>query len=501
MKLQLLDILVIAVYVIGLALLGLHFGRKQTTTETYFVAKRSIPSWALGISLLGTLITSVTFIAYPGAAYGSNWSLLVPGFLALVILAIVGAKVIPFYRHEVRMSAYEYFGKRFGRTARIYSSITFALGHLSKMAFVFYLLSLTVNSITGWSIDRIILALGSVTILYTLHGGFEAVIWTEVIQGILLWTGVLVVLLFLCFTTPGGPMASVQVAAQHGKFSLGVWRLDFSHATLPVLIIYGFFWYLQKYAADQQYVQRYLVAKSDCAAFRGVAFGSFLCVPIWTLFMLIGTALWSYFQITGERLPRHIAKPDQVFPYFIGTHLPVGFSGLILAALLGAAMCSLSSDLNSFALVGVEDLYRAFRPASNDAQRLRTGKWIVGISGGLCISSALLLAHTSGSALSLWYSVSAITGGGLAGLFLLAYGSTRVHRTGVLAGIATSLLFTAWASLTLPDKRVIDLGRWNFPWHDYMVGATANVVLLVVGYMASLIFQAAPVSTAELEQI
>jgi SSS family solute:Na+ symporter len=401
------------------------------------------------------------------------------------VLALVGGVIIPFYREAVGMSAYEYFGQRFGKPVRVYACIAFALGHFSKMGFVFYLLALTVNSVTGWNMDQVIVIAGMMTILYTLRGGMEAVIWTDVVQGFILWGGVLVTLWYLLFLPPGGPARVIATAAAHHKMRLGEWSPGLATPNLAVLIVYGFFWYLQKYTADQSIVQRYMVAKTDRAALKGVAMGALLCVPVWTLFMLIGTCTWSFYRLTGERLPAYVTKADQVFPHFLATHLPAGMAGLVMAALLGAAMCALASDLNSFALVGVEDIYRQLRPDSTDARRLRVGKCIVLVCGACCIAAALGLAHTKGSALSMWFSVSAIASGGLAGLFLLAFLSGRASRRGVWVGIAASLTFTAWATLTLHDKQVLDLGRWNFPWHDFMIGATAHVVLLVVGYGAS----------------
>src|SRR5436309_3235842 len=151
MGLRWIDFSILLAYMATLITIGLRFSRRQNSTERYFVAKRSIPSWAMGLSLLATLISSVTFIAYPGAAYSGNWSLLVPGFMAVASLVLVGAVLIPFYRNMVRMSAYEYFGKHFDYGVRVYSSIMFALGHFTKMGFVVYLLSLTVTSMTGWA--------------------------------------------------------------------------------------------------------------------------------------------------------------------------------------------------------------------------------------------------------------------------------------------------------------------------------------------------------------
>ena len=163
----------------------------------------------------------------------------------------------------------------------------------------------------------------------------------------------------------------LRIAWENHKFSFGSHsNFDLSQPTVIVLVMYGFFWYLQKYTADQTVVQRYLVAKSDRAAIRGVALGAVLCVPVWTLFMLIGTCTWSFFKLTGEKLPAYITKADQVFPYFLTMHLPVGMAGLFMASLMGAAMSGLASDLNCLAVVGVEDFYRAL-PARR--RRMRGG--------------------------------------------------------------------------------------------------------------------------------
>ncbi len=476
------------VYLATLVSMGIRFARKQTSTEEYFVAKRSIPAWAMGFSIVATLITSVTFVAYPGSAYGKNWSLLVPGLMVGGALLICGMIVVPFYRHVIGMSAYEYFGRRFGTVARMYSSIAFSLIHFSKMGFVFYLLALTVNSMTGWSMDVIIITVGIATLFYTVIGGLEAVIWADVIQGFVLWLGVVVALGYLLFLPPGGPSASFQVAWDAGKFSFGSWTGPFSQQTIPVLIIYGFFFYLQKYTADQTMVQRYLVAKTDRAAIRGVGLGAMLCIPVWALFMLIGTSTWSFFKLTGEKLPAYITKADQVFPYFLTVHLPHGMAGFFMASLMGAAMSGLSSDLNALAVVAVEDFYRVLKHGTTDQQRLHAGKVVVVCAGFLCIIIALVLAHSNGSALSMWFSVSAIASGGLAGLFLLAFFSTRANRQGVYIGMVATALFTAWATATVGAKPLVNMG-YSYPWNDLTIGAVGHVVMLVFGYLGSLLFK------------
>ena len=479
------DFAVICAYVLGLTAMGLRFSRRQTSTERYFTAKGSVPSWAVGLSFLTAMTTSVTFIAFPGAAYAKDWSLLLPGIMLAVVMGLVGYVVIPFYRRTVGMSAFEYFGKRFGRLARIYAAVAFTLAHFSKIGLVFYLLALTINSMTGWPMDQVIIISGLLTLIYTLKGGFEAVVWTDALQGVVIWTGILISLGYLLLTPPGGPAAVFREAVDNHKISFGSTAPDFSQPTVWVLIIYGFFWYLQRYTTDQTLVQRYLAAKTDGAAVRGVAMGALLAVPVWALFMLIGTCTWTFYRLTGEKLPAYVTKGDQAFPHFLSTHLPPGVSGLVMAALMGAAMCALSGDLNAFASVGVEDVYRVLRPASTDQRRLRVAKYIVIASGLLAIATALVLSHSNTPALSLWFSASAIVSGGLAGLFGLAFVTRRATRAGAYAGIGTCVVFTGWATLTLGTNRVVDLGRFNFPWHDYVIGAIGNVVLFVVGYGVS----------------
>ncbi len=480
-----LDILVIALYMSGLVGIGIYFSRRQTTTESYFIANRSIPTWAMGLSLLASIITSVTVIAYPGAAYAGDWSLLVPGIMFVVVVFLVGAAIIPFFRHVVRMSAYEYFGLRFGTGVRLYASLAFALSRFLKMGFVFYLLALTLSSIIGWPVNQVILLTAAITIFYTILGGIEAVIWTDVFQGFVLWAGILVSISFLLFLPKQGPLAVLADAWRHGKMSLGSTALRFDRPTILVLVVYGFFFYLQKYTADQTVVQRYLLARTDRSAIRGISLGAFLCLPVWMAFMLIGSLLWSFYRLTGEKLPSVLQKTEQIFPYFLLTHIPSGLSGLFVAAILGSAMAMLAQDMNCLATIGTEDFYRLARPDSTDRQRLRVGRAIVGISGLAAAIVAIKVAQTHGSALSLYYTLTGILAGGLAGLFLLAFLMKRATPAGAIAGIVANLAFTIWATLTLGGK-TLNLGRFNFPWHEYMIGAIGHFVLLAVGIPISL---------------
>jgi len=488
-SLRWLDATIIILYMFAMVMIGRWFSRRQKTTEDYFVAKRSIPSWAMGVSIYAALISSITFTGYPGSAYAGNWNELVPGFMVVGVLILVGLVIIPFFRHVVGMSAYEYFEKRFGYKVRAYSALGFTAGHFSKMGFVFYSLALTVTSITGWNIYAVMVVTGVVTIYYTVIGGLEAVIWTDVIQGFIKAFGIIICLGVLAFMIPGGPVAAFRLAAENNKFSLGTFDFDLSkNSSFWVMSLYGFFWYLQKYTADQTLVQRYLVAKTDRDALKGVALGALLCIPAWTLFMLAGTMTWAYYKTSGDVLPAFIKKPDEIFPYFLSTKMPMGIAGLFLAALFSAAMSMLSSDLNCLSVVGVEDYYRKLRPQATDMQRLRMGKLFIAICGTLSVSIGMIIAWKSDRVLSYYYTVTSILAGGLAGLFLLAFLCRRANRQGVWCGIIACLLFTAWGTLTVGKEPTLNLGHWNFPYHKIMIGVFAHVVLLSVGYTASLFF-------------
>ena len=489
-----LDLIVIALYFIAVTAIGLRFARRQNTTEAYFVARRSIPHWAMGLSIFATIISSITFVAYPGAAFSGNWNLLVPGFMALFLVFLIGPVLVSFFRHAVGMSAYEYFEKRFGYGARAYSALAFSAGHFSKMGFVLFTITTAICGMTGWDKYAVIIVVGCVTILYTLLGGLEAVIWTEVLQGIVKLTGLAVVIGVLIHIMPGGAGAAFHLASENHKLSLGSFQFDFAaNGNFWVMLVYGAFWYLQKYSADQTLVQRYLVAKSDRDALKGVALGAVLCIPAWTAFMLVGTLLWAYYQLSGDAFPAQVLGgdgkviADRVFPYFLTTKIPAGLAGIFAAALFSAAMSTMSSDLNCLAVVGVEDYYRRLRPNSTDRQQLIVGKIMVAVCGIVAVGIGAFIAHKGDNALALYYAATAIVSAGLAGMFLLAFFSRRANRQGLWIGILCALIFTGWATLTGGKYKMVDIG-FDYAWPDVMIGVIAHLIVLSVGYTSSWFF-------------
>jgi SSS family solute:Na+ symporter len=488
------DYCIILLFLAATLYFGFRFARRQKTMQTYFAANGKIPAWAIGMSLLATLISSVTFLAYPGEGFSSNWILLVQGLMVPIVLVGMIWFIVPLYRKVIGLSTYEYFEKRFGSFARYYSSFGFVLRQFSGMGTVFFLLSLAVCNMTGINTMVILLVVGFVIILLNLMGGIEAVIWLDVFQGFMLFATGIVCLSVILFSMDGGPAAAWEIAKSKNRTGFGPYSLDFTKLTFIVMAVNGMFYAVQKYGTDQTVVQRYLTAKTDKAAIRASLMGILLTVPVWILFMFIGTALFAYYQT--HSLPAGM-RADAVFPHFIMTKLPVGVVGLILSAMISAAICSLSADLNSLAAVGVEDYYKKLRPNKTDKQYLKTARWMVVISGliSILIGSFYISAGDEG-VLGIVFTLYAIFSGGIVGIFLLGLFSARTNRQGLTIGIIACIAFTAYAVLTSTkiglgtDKHLLlDLGAYNFTHHKLMLGVYSHLILIVVGYTGSLFFQ------------
>jgi len=353
--------------------------------------------------------------------------------------------------------------------------------------------SLALSSLTGIPITTFIISLSIVIILLTLLGGIEAVIWMDVIQGFLLIGGGLLCVGILLFNSNGGgPSHMLSEALSMKKIDLGPYNFSFAELTFWVMVVNGAFYTLQKYGTDQTIVQRYLTAKTDKDAKKAAYIGVIASVPVWTLFMLIGSLLYVFYNSGGAVLPEEM-KADEVFPYFISTQLPVGAVGLVLSALIAAAISSLTSDCNSLAAIGVEDFFQKIKPNCSDKQRLLVGRLLVAFSGvAMTIVALLYVAWDGEGVLGVIFDLYAIFSAGVVGIFLLGLFSTRANKQGLHIGIAVCVLFTAYAVLTttkINDAIVWDLGNYNFPQHKYMLGVYSHLIVLFVGYIASLFFK------------
>lgn len=484
----------IILFFLGLTIfLGFRFAQKKTSTQNYFLAKGKVPSWAIGISLLATLISSVTFLGYPSEGFGNNWILLVQGLMVPIVLLGTIWFIVPMFRRVIGLSTYEYFEQRFGRFARYYSSSSFILRQFASMGTVLFLMAVALNKLTGINAAIILLIIGSIITVVNLKGGIEAVIWLDVFQGFMLFASGIICLLVLIFSIKGGLPEAWKIASENHRTGFGPYEMDFTRLTLIVMIINGAFYAIQKYGTDQTVVQRYLTAKTDKSAIRASLLGIFLTVPIWAIFMFIGTLLFVFYK--QNPLPADV-NASSVFPYFMMTQLPTGTVGFILAALICAAICSLSADLNSMAAVGVEDYYKKIQKDKTDKHYLHVSKVSVVLAGVVSMMiGALYLQAGSEGVLGIVFTLYAIFSGGIVGIFLLGLMSARANRQGVNIGIITCILFTAYAFLTstkigLPghEKLLLDFGTYNFPHHKLMLGVYSHLIVMGVGYIASLFF-------------
>ncbi len=460
---------------------------KAEGTEGFFVGGRAIPGWAVGLSMLGTAISSITFLAYPGSAYAGDWSRLVPGLMLPVTAMIALRYFVVFYRKTLFRSAYEYFNRRFGAWGRSYASALFILGSIYRMGIILFLISIAVTGMTGWGMTTVMIVVGALIVLYTAVGGLEAVIWTDVLQTIVLMFGGVITLVIVFWGVEGGVSAVVGQAWDAGKFNLSV-DFDFSLVKLTfwTFALMGLVGNVQEFSTDQTKIQRYAAAKDDKGALTSVLTVGFGCIPIWGMFMLVGTVLWVYFQVHPDSVVSGL-KADAVYPHFILTRMPPFLGGVVISAVLAAAMSSIDSSMNGSATVITEDFFRRYISLDrSDEYYLKAARYITGGLGVLMVVTAYLLSLVGETTiLDLGMFVGAVLTGGLGGFFLLGFVSTRTNWQGALIGVALTFTFTLWAGLSalgaLPEWMALPIQR-------FFIGVVANVLLFGVGYLSSYFF-------------
>ena len=491
-----IDTSIVVVYLSGVALLGVYFSRRQKTTEDYFLAARSVPGWVVAFSILGTICGSATFVGHPGNVFHDNMFLIPAHLVPLIVMLLLARRIVVFYRHNVRMTAYEYLEQRFGYPARAYGAATFLVSRVADVSVTYYFLALATAVLTGWGVTGVILILGAVTVLYTLIGGIQAVVWTDVVQGIFLVGGGLLCILLILFGSDAAPSQILAAAWEGGKFEIDRWQWDAAQNNQWLLILGSIVAWLQSFCCNQHNVQRYLLARSDREAVRGAVMGAGACVPVWLLFMLLGALLWSYYQFSAEVVPPEVmAVKDRIVPHFVSTQFPAGLKGMVLAALIAAAMSSLDSDLNSLATVVVNDFFGKLRPRASESLRLLAGRIsVVGLGAASILLALQWTRIDSASLVEFSLTMTMIFTGGILGLFALGMLFRWTLARGAYLGILACLLFTAWATLTqvrLPGSTepILDLGSFNCTLSLWLTGVLGHLVLVAVAMAASLILR------------
>jgi SSS family solute:Na+ symporter len=441
LTLSALDVAVILAYVAFVSVLGGVLGRRQKDASDYFLADRAIPWWAACFSVVATETSALTVISVPATAYtGDLWMLQLAAGYLVGRIAVAWFLLPRYFRGEIA-TAYVLLERRFGAGTRRFASLVFLATRVLADAVRIFATAIPLAVIAGIPVWQSIVAIGVFTLLYSYYGGLRAVVWVDVAQMFIYIVGGLAVLRVLMILMPGGWEGFIQEASATEK--LRVLHLDggFANANWVFTgLVGGAFLTMASHGADHLIVQRLLASPSLRDARRALVGSGVLVLLQFALFLVIGAGLWVYYG--GREFP----QPDAVFPTFAMNHLPSGIAGLVVAAILAAAM---SSSLNALAAVSVHDLYVPLTGRGGEEHLLRVGKRFTLLWGVvmIAVSLAFQLVAAGTPLVVIALQIASFTYGGLLGGFLLGLISRRADGRDALTGmgIAVAAMAVLWA--------------------------------------------------------
>ncbi len=482
------DLTIIIVYFAAMIAVGVLLSGKNKGSDQYSVASGAIPGWALGMSFYATFLSAITFLGDPGKSFGANWNSFVFS-LSMPFAAFIASRYfVPFYRNSEAISAYTHLEERFGPWARTYAMICFVLIQLARMGTIFYSIALTLKALTGYSMPAIMITTGICIIIYTMMGGMKAVIWTEVVQAVIKTLGALLILYLIVSQLKGGFNYIIETGKANEKFSLGSFNVSkFSMSTFWVIFLYGFFINLNNFGIDQNYIQRYHTARNSRDASRSIWMCVLFYVPVSMLFFFIGTSLFAYYhqhpdlilplqqQVAAEKnIALGNLTPadygDRVLPFFMRNEVPRGLLGLIIAAILSAAMSTMSSGMNSSATVFLKDIYlRYFNKEASTKAQMRVLYVSTAVMGVLAISFGIGMIGVK-SLLDAWWKLAGIFSGGILGLFLLGLLARKAKNIEAVIAVIIGVLVIIWITFSrqLPE---------NYAWLRTNLHANMTIVI------------------------
>ncbi|UCS92059.1 sodium/solute symporter [Echinicola marina] len=468
---------VLGIYLAALVLMGILISGKQHSTDDFFKAGGRVPWWAAGISIFGTQLSAITFMAIPAKTFSTDWTLF---FLLMTIIMVAPVIIyifLPFFRRLNITTAYEYLELRYNRMVRLVGSLIYIGLQLGRLGIVLLLPSLALSVVTGIDVSLCILIMGLLSVLYTVLGGIEAVIWTDVIQVVVLLGGAMVCLAFIFVEineSPGDLWAMIQ---DNNKTKIFDMDFDFTGTSFWVVLIGGIASNIVQYGSDQTVIQRYLTTKDEKTAANGIATGALMALPSALIFFSIGTALYLFYKLHPAELSPAVQNADSIFPFYIVTQLPQGISGLLIAAVFAAAMSSLDSSMNSVATVVTTDFYKQLFPKDNQGKNtLGFARWVTVIVGVFGTGFALIMASLGLP--SLWDQFNMIIGlfaGGLGGIFLIGMLSKKVNGKGALLG----LLLSAVVQVTV---------KYSSDLSIHLYALTGLISAMLCSYLCSYLF-------------
>ncbi len=431
---------VVVAYLIAVTLFGARFGRSQHTIHDYFLGGRRLPWWAIAFSVVSAETSILTIISTPGIAFNSNLGFLQLVFGYLVARVVVAAVLIPRYFAGEIYTAYQLIEQRFGRNLRIVTATLFLVTRALAEGVRVFAISIVIELILNTGVFTSVVIITALTLFYTYRGGLTAVIWTDVIQFVIYISGTAIALALALGAIPGGWVEVSRIAAESGdKRSI----FDFSWGfDRPYLfwsgLIGGAFLSCASHGTDQLIVQRLLAARSMRDSQKAVVASGFIVLFQFALFLIAGVVLFAFFSHHPPAQP--FSRPDHVFPSFVVQRLPTGLGGLVVAAILAAAMANLSAALNSLASSSIVDFYKPFFKTDGDEKHyLNASRLVTLLWGGVLIVIALAAQHMQKSVLELALTIASVPYGCMLGIFLLGVLTRRVSGTAAAVGAAGGL--------------------------------------------------------------
>ena len=474
-----LNWLVLIIYLVSMLGLGVYFmQRASNSTEDFFKGGGRIPWWAAGISIFATMLSAITYMAIPAKAYATDWTYYPMQICILIVSFPVIKYYLPFFRRLNVTTAYEYLEVRFNAATRIMASILFIVFMVARTALVLFLPSLAMTAVTGIDIYICIALMALITIVYCTMGGVEAVVWGDVIQGIILVGGAIFAAIYLIVNTgENGASDFWQIATDNDKLRVFLFDaehpFDYVNATWWVVILGGLANNLISYTSDQTVIQRYLTTSDEKSAARGILTNGLMSVVVTIAFFTIGTGLYTFFKTHPAELDFTMAKGDAIFPFFMMSQMPQGVAGLLIAAIFAATMSTIASNINSVSTAFTVDLWSKIK-GDGKAVSVRTARIAGIIAGVLGMGIAWLMATVDiQSLLDYFNTILGLLSGAIGGLFLMGIFFPRIGSgaaiTGFLCGTATVLYMNFFTQA-------------NF----LLFGFVSMLVSVVVGWLLSL---------------
>jgi len=449
--------------------------RSRRSATSFFLGSGRVAWWAAAVSFFATSVSSISFMALPAKSFKDDWLAVGSAPAQSCAGMLTGFVFVGIFRRLNMTTVFDYLERRFDRSVRYFGAgLAIVLKVIGRMSIVMLLPALALATVTGLNVYLSILLMGVITTIYAMEGGFEAVVWTDVLQTVVMVGGVTIAIGHIAGGVPGGLGGIVDTASAAGKFHAVSWDFDLTKPTVWVfmgMFVATLFFQI----SDQPLMQRMLATADERDAKRTVTIGNFIGLLSGFVFFFVGTALWTFYRAHPERLAATLSG-DAIFPYFIVNELPHGVVGLIIAGLFAAAMGALSSMLNSSATVIVSDFYDTFRPNQTTAARTQLAWWVTLTCGIVATAMALFLAWRNVP--SLWdefLRLAALLGGGFPGVFALGLLTRRANGPGVCIGAAAGIVFTWWVQ-TFTATSVF--------FHTFL----AIACTMLVGYVASLCF-------------